>query len=73
MVQVHSRVPALHVTWAAFPLCLLAPWSWARRRLWGSVPLSARCLPHPSRGAAEGQTRQGSQPWAHSSGAGNCF
>lgn len=46
-VQVRPRIPAARMTWAAFPLCPLAPRSRVRHRLWGSASSSARRPPQP--------------------------
>lgn len=46
-VQVRPRIPAARMTWAAFPLCPLAPRFRVRHRLWGSASSSARRPPQP--------------------------
>lgn len=69
-VQVRPRIPAARMTWAAFPLCPLAPRSRVRHRLWGSASSSARRPPHPPRGADEGQTRRARSPGRTAPGPG---
>lgn len=69
-VQVRPRIPAARMTWAAFPLCPLAPRFRVRHRLWGSASSSARRPPHPPRGADEGQTRRARSPGRTAPGPG---